>query len=133
EGVSRGGVWGNVVKIGEEIDALGVEFTSSCVGILGDGRDIRWSLGEDGEFNVKELSRMIKENTLLSDIGGQETFWNKLVPKKVNIFMWRALKGRLPVRVELDKRGVDLDSVLCPSCSWEIFSLVGLLHPNVSF
>ncbi|GKC30595.1 RNA-directed DNA polymerase, eukaryota, reverse transcriptase zinc-binding domain protein [Tanacetum coccineum] len=31
--------------------------------------------------------------------------------------MWRALKGRLPVREELDKRGIDLDSVLCPSCT----------------
>ena len=38
------------------------------------------------------------------------------MPKKVNIFVWRALKGRLPVREELDKRGVDLDSVLCPCC-----------------
>ena len=43
--------------------------------------------------------------------------WNKLVPKKVNIFVWRALKGRLPVRKELDKSGIDLDSLLCPSCN----------------
>ena len=76
----------------------------------------KWSLGEDGEFTVKELSRLIEEKILELDIGGQETIWNKLVPKKVNIFVWRALRGRLPVRVELDRRGVDLDSVLCPSC-----------------
>ncbi|GKB77668.1 RNA-directed DNA polymerase, eukaryota, reverse transcriptase zinc-binding domain protein, partial [Tanacetum coccineum] len=49
--------------------------------------------------------------------GDHETLWNKLVPKKVNIFVWRALRGRLPVRVELDRRGIDLDSVLCPSCN----------------
>ena len=59
---------------------------------------------------------MIEEKILHSDSGGQETLWNKLVPKKVNIFVWRALRGRLPVRAELDKRGVDLDSILCPSC-----------------
>lgn len=59
----------------------------------------RWSLGEDGEFKVKELSRRIEEKLLLSDSGSQETLWNKLVPKKVNIFVWRALRGRLPVRV----------------------------------
>ncbi|GKD88144.1 hypothetical protein Tco_1363651 [Tanacetum coccineum] len=35
-GVSRGGVWGDIVRSGEE---LGIEFTSSWVGILGDGRD----------------------------------------------------------------------------------------------
>ncbi|GKD86396.1 reverse transcriptase domain, reverse transcriptase zinc-binding domain protein, partial [Tanacetum coccineum] len=77
----------------------------------------RWSLVEDGEFTVKELSKLIEENILISDVGGQETLWNKLVPKKVNIFVWRALRGRLPVRVELDRRGVDLDSILCPSCN----------------
>lgn len=32
------GVWPYIVKIGEE---LGVEFTSTCRGVLGDGRDIR--------------------------------------------------------------------------------------------
>ncbi|GJX92002.1 putative RNA-directed DNA polymerase [Tanacetum coccineum] len=33
-----------------------------------------------------------------------------------------ALKGRLPVREELDKRGIDLESLLCPSCGdmWKI-------------
>ncbi|GJV56566.1 RNA-directed DNA polymerase, eukaryota, reverse transcriptase zinc-binding domain protein [Tanacetum coccineum] len=44
----------------------------------------RWTLSEDGEFTMKELTR--------------------------------ALKGRLPVREELDKRGIDLDSLLCPCC-----------------
>lgn len=54
---------------------------------------------------------------MLSESGVQETLWSKLVPKKVNIFVWRAQRGRLPVRVELDRRGVDLDAVLCPSCN----------------
>ncbi|XP_071718727.1 uncharacterized protein [Rutidosis leptorrhynchoides] len=30
--------------------------------------------------------------------------------------MWRALKNRLAVHVELDKHGINLDSVLCPLC-----------------
>ncbi|GJU96848.1 reverse transcriptase domain, reverse transcriptase zinc-binding domain protein [Tanacetum coccineum] len=185
EGLGRmGSLWVRVVKsiheacmglgdIGEDIDGLGVDFTSSCVGVMGDGRDIRikevnvmdrgfwddsrwvwewdwvrdirgrvckeledllgalqhvvvsnncrdrwrWSLDEDGKFTVKELSRLIEEKIILSDNRDQETPWNKLVPKKVNIFVWRALRRRLPVRVELDKRGIDLDSVLCPCCN----------------
>ncbi|GJX20150.1 reverse transcriptase domain, reverse transcriptase zinc-binding domain protein [Tanacetum coccineum] len=28
----------------------------------------------------------------------------------------RAVLGRLPVRVELDKKNIDLDSIFCPSC-----------------
>ena len=77
----------------------------------------RWTLGEDGDFKVKELSRLVEEKIIQVESGGQATLWNKLVPKKVNIFVWRVLKGRLPVRVELDRRGIDLDSVLCPSCN----------------
>nr|GEV03052.1 hypothetical protein [Tanacetum cinerariifolium] len=105
----------------------GSEFTSFCVGILGDGRDIRfwvdwwvddrrlcdrfsrlyhldkrkevsvmergewvdnrdrwrWSLVEHGEFTVKNLSKLIEEKILISDVGGQEMLWNKLFPKKV--------------------------------------------------
>ncbi|XP_071707958.1 uncharacterized protein [Rutidosis leptorrhynchoides] len=41
---------------------------------------------------------------------------NKLVPKKLEIFVWRVCKKRLPVKVELDKRGIDLHSVRCPLC-----------------
>ncbi|GJZ71757.1 reverse transcriptase domain, reverse transcriptase zinc-binding domain protein [Tanacetum coccineum] len=77
----------------------------------------KWTLCEDGEFKVKDLSRLIEETILHVESGTQETLWNKLVPRKVNIFIWRALKGRLLVRAELDKRGIDLDSVLCPCCT----------------
>ncbi|GJU01801.1 hypothetical protein Tco_1112139 [Tanacetum coccineum] len=66
----------------------------------------RWTLCEDGEFKVKDLSRLIEEKILHVETGTQETLWNKLVPKKVNIFVWRALKKTL-VRKELDKRGID--------------------------
>ena len=76
----------------------------------------RWTLKDDGSFKVKDLAMLIEEKMLHVGSGGQETIWNKLVPKMVNIFVWRALKGRLPVREELDKRGIDLDLVLCPCC-----------------
>ncbi|GKD26040.1 RNA-directed DNA polymerase, eukaryota, reverse transcriptase zinc-binding domain protein, partial [Tanacetum coccineum] len=161
-GRSGGGVWNGIVRIGEETNGVGLDFSSLCVGVLGDGKDIRfwvdkwvdnrrlcdrfpklyhldrrkegsvwdkgswvndvwdkwrWVLSEDGEFTVKELARLVEEKILHLENGGHETLWNRLVPKKVNIFAWMALKGRLPVRVELDKRGIDLDSVLCPCCN----------------
>nr|GEY71101.1 reverse transcriptase domain, reverse transcriptase zinc-binding domain protein [Tanacetum cinerariifolium] len=36
------GVWKDILKIGEEIDEFGIEFSLSCIGVLGDGRDIRF-------------------------------------------------------------------------------------------
>ncbi|GJY04507.1 RNA-directed DNA polymerase, eukaryota, reverse transcriptase zinc-binding domain protein [Tanacetum coccineum] len=77
----------------------------------------RWILGEDGEFSFRELASVIEEKVLRVESEGQETLWNNLVPKKVNIFVWRALRGRLPVHVKLNKREIDLDSVLCPCCN----------------
>ncbi|XP_071704916.1 uncharacterized protein [Rutidosis leptorrhynchoides] len=52
-----------------------------------------------------------------------ETFKNNLVPKKVEVFVWRARNERLLVLSELDKRGIDLHSVLCPLCDSNIESV----------
>ncbi|PWA80255.1 reverse transcriptase domain, Reverse transcriptase zinc-binding domain protein [Artemisia annua] len=86
------------------------------VNLTRDCRDSwHWNLAEDGKFKVKDLSLMVDDLCLVVG-ANQETVWNKIVPKKVNIFIWRALNGRIPVRVELNNRGIDLDSVLCPCC-----------------
>ncbi|GJW26647.1 RNA-directed DNA polymerase, eukaryota, reverse transcriptase zinc-binding domain protein [Tanacetum coccineum] len=100
--VDRGREGQDIVRIEEEMDGLGIGFTSSCRGVLGDGKDIRkW-------FTVKELARLVEEKVLRVKGGHHETIWNNLVPKKVNIFVWRALRGRLPVRVELDRRAMSI-------------------------
>ncbi|GJX64754.1 hypothetical protein Tco_0299097 [Tanacetum coccineum] len=67
---------------------VGVEFTSSCLGVLGDGMDIMF--WED---------RWVR-NRILRDR-----------------FPRLARKGRLSFRVKLDRRGIDIDSVLCALCN----------------
>ena len=196
-GFGGGGVWCNIIKIGEEMGGLGIDFSTSFVGMVGNGRDIgfwvdkwvgdtrlcdrfprlyhldsrkedrvaekgrwvdnewrwewvwvrdlrgrvmgeynellgilqnvvvskdcsdrwRWVLQDDGNFTVKALSRVVEDKILRVESGALVTLWNSWVPKKVNIFIWRLLKGRLPVREELDRRGIDLDSLLCPCCN----------------
>ncbi|GJZ88887.1 reverse transcriptase domain, reverse transcriptase zinc-binding domain protein, partial [Tanacetum coccineum] len=87
------------------------------VSISIDCRDVwRWNARDDGKFMVKTLTKMMEEKILNEENTEDETRLNRLVPKKVNIFVWRAIKGKLPVRVELDKRGIDLDTILCPCC-----------------
>ncbi|XP_071687548.1 uncharacterized protein [Rutidosis leptorrhynchoides] len=46
----------------------------------------------------------------------QETLRNNLMPKKIEDFIWRVLEKILPVRIELDKKGIDLHSIRCPIC-----------------
>ncbi|GKC69920.1 RNA-directed DNA polymerase, eukaryota, reverse transcriptase zinc-binding domain protein, partial [Tanacetum coccineum] len=48
--------------------------------------------------------------------------WNKYLPSKVNISSWRIKNQRLPTRLNLDKRGIDLHSVRCPICDDDLES-----------
>ncbi|XP_071714290.1 uncharacterized protein [Rutidosis leptorrhynchoides] len=74
-------------------------------------------------FSVRALASEIDSNLLVDSITHQGTFRNNLTPKKVEIFAWRALKKRLPIMLELDKRGIDLHSVCCPLCDDDLESV----------
>ncbi|GJR14109.1 RNA-directed DNA polymerase, eukaryota [Tanacetum coccineum] len=77
----------------------------------------RWTcdLSGDGEFKVKVIRNFIDDLFLpSSDVA---TRWVKFIPIKVNVFSWRARRDRLPTRVNLSRRGVLLDSHLCPLCN----------------
>jgi len=48
------------------------------------------------------------------------TRWNRYVPKKVNIHIWRVLLDRLPTRINLENRDIDIPSSFCPCCELEV-------------
>ncbi|GJV07585.1 hypothetical protein Tco_1345241 [Tanacetum coccineum] len=52
-----GGVWSDIARFGREIDGVGIEFTSACVGLLGDGRDgiNKWYQSLCSETLIKKL------------------------------------------------------------------------------
>ncbi|XP_071719380.1 uncharacterized protein [Rutidosis leptorrhynchoides] len=76
----------------------------------------KWVKENNGKYTTKSLSKLINTNTFGAGNTALETIKNNLVPKKVVVFIWKARRRRIPVREELDKRGVDLHSVLCPLC-----------------
>ncbi|XP_071727120.1 uncharacterized protein [Rutidosis leptorrhynchoides] len=82
-----------------------------------------WESNNGGTFTTKILTKMINAKTMGAGSNVKETLKNNLVPKKVEVFIWRARKKRIPVRVELDKRGIDLHSVRCPLCDDDIESV----------
>ncbi|XP_071690644.1 uncharacterized protein [Rutidosis leptorrhynchoides] len=77
----------------------------------------KWKLDQTGIFTTKALASILDNLRLNTPATIIKTPRNKLIPQKINIFIWRVLHGRIPTRVELDKRGVDLDSILCPLCN----------------
>ena len=45
-----------------------------------------------------------------------QTKWNKLVPIKVNVFIWRLVLDRLPFPWNLSRRGMDIPFLDCLIC-----------------
>ncbi|XP_071709226.1 uncharacterized protein [Rutidosis leptorrhynchoides] len=82
-----------------------------------------WSLANNAKFTVNHLTSIIESHAFTGSPLAQETFRNSLVPKKIKLFDWRANLKRLPVRVELDRRGIDLDSIRCPICDDDLESI----------
>nr|GEX49847.1 RNA-directed DNA polymerase, eukaryota [Tanacetum cinerariifolium] len=83
--------------------------------ILSSSKD-RWTcdLNGDGEFRVKQV-RSLLDNIFLPS-SNVPTRRVKFIPIKINIFAWRARLDRLPTRSNLMRRGVVIDSDLCPMC-----------------
>nr|GEZ88226.1 hypothetical protein [Tanacetum cinerariifolium] len=76
---------------------------------------IFYDLNGEGKFRVKDIRSFIDDTFLPSS--DSATRWVKTIPIKVNILAWRTRLDRLPTRVNLIMRGVNIDSSLCSVCS----------------
>lgn len=65
----------------------------------------------------------MRRSILQSEGVGQATMPTKLISLKIGVFACRATKKRLPVREELNKRGIDLHNMLCPCCNEGVESI----------
>ncbi|GJV72922.1 RNA-directed DNA polymerase, eukaryota, reverse transcriptase zinc-binding domain protein, partial [Tanacetum coccineum] len=72
-----------------------------------------WDMAIDGIFLVGDNRRLIDAKILPTLV--PLTSWDKTLPRKVNIFIWRLALDRLPHRLNLSARGMDIASIACPS------------------
>ena len=81
-----------------------------------EGQDeVCWGIGHDGTFTVAATRHQIDDAILPTlDVS---TMWCKILPKKVNIFLWRLNLDRIPHRFNLSRRGLKIQSISCPLCS----------------
>ncbi|GJR30645.1 RNA-directed DNA polymerase, eukaryota, reverse transcriptase zinc-binding domain protein [Tanacetum coccineum] len=75
-------------------------------------------LGFSVGFSVASARLLIHSRTL--DTDNVATRWNRSIFIKVNVFLWRLKLNKLPSRVNLDRRCIEVDSILCPSCLEDI-------------
>nr|GEW46401.1 RNA-directed DNA polymerase, eukaryota [Tanacetum cinerariifolium] len=82
--------------------------------------DDRWrcDLSGDGSFQVKEVRNCIDDMILPTH--SEVTRWVKVIPKKINVFVWRARRNCLPTRHNLTLRCVSLVSDSCPLCEGSV-------------
>nr|GFB57422.1 RNA-directed DNA polymerase, eukaryota [Tanacetum cinerariifolium] len=74
-----------------------------------------WSLDASGSFLVKSARNFI-DDIFLPKVE-VPTRWVKVIPIKVNIFTWRVYLDKIPTRLNLSTRGIDIPSILCPICN----------------
>ncbi|KAJ1283965.1 hypothetical protein BS78_03G168000 [Paspalum vaginatum] len=89
---------------------------------------LAWHLDPKGNFSVKSayvLGTKIKSHqnqkdasTSSSEEGGFDwgKIWRLDLPNKVKMFVWRMAHNALQVKLNIARRGVDLDTI-CPMCS----------------
>ncbi|GJU48215.1 RNA-directed DNA polymerase, eukaryota, reverse transcriptase zinc-binding domain protein, partial [Tanacetum coccineum] len=83
--------------------------------VLGNSKDRwSWSLSGSGDFSVASVRKLIDDKTLPEVYS--KSRWNKVVPIKVNILAWKVKLDCLPTRINISRRGMDIDSILCPIC-----------------
>ncbi|GKA58748.1 RNA-directed DNA polymerase, eukaryota [Tanacetum coccineum] len=80
----------------------------------------RTNLGLNGTFTVKDARYRIDQNILPTL--AHATTWDKSIPRKVNVFMWRLSLDRLPHRLNLSSHGMDIPAISCPSCNANVES-----------
>ncbi|GKB63873.1 RNA-directed DNA polymerase, eukaryota [Tanacetum coccineum] len=102
--------------VGRNTEALNMLLAEIGNVEVGSGEDSwQWGLHSDGSFSVGVTRKHIDDIFLPSMITSKR--WNK-----VNIFIWRLLLDRLPHRLNLSYRGLEIPSILCPVCNASVES-----------
>ncbi|GMI90570.1 hypothetical protein HRI_002726300 [Hibiscus trionum] len=84
---------------------------------------VSWKGSNDGSFSVKSVRDSVAGNNSKNKFW-KEMVWVGFAPPKVELFLCRLVRGRVPVKVELRRRGVSISGdLLCPFCRKELESI----------
>ncbi|KAJ0550731.1 hypothetical protein HanHA300_Chr07g0249221 [Helianthus annuus] len=99
-----------------EIQELGF-LSEMMVGLQLNGNRDKWDWEPEasGSFSISSCRKLL----CVGAVPYYPFEWVKWVPKKTNIFGWRAEQNRLPTLAELQKRNIYQGYIMCRSL-WEI-------------
>nr|GFA53512.1 hypothetical protein [Tanacetum cinerariifolium] len=73
-----------------------------------------WAFEGLGEFTITSVRKMI-DDFMLPEVSSKKRLI-KVVPIKVNVHAWKVKLDGLPTRLNISRRGIDIESILCPMC-----------------
>ncbi|GJY67016.1 RNA-directed DNA polymerase, eukaryota, reverse transcriptase zinc-binding domain protein [Tanacetum coccineum] len=122
--------WSRLINVGRskaKLDALILDIANLETYEGVDSDSCIWSLSHDNIFSMNSAREHIDNHTLPSF--SPSTRWCKVIPKKVNIFIWRLFLDRLPNRLNLSSRGLDIDLIACSVCNSSVESSIHAFSP----
>ncbi|KAJ9535108.1 hypothetical protein OSB04_un001812 [Centaurea solstitialis] len=113
--------WKSIIR-GRSLDDLqSLENQLSSMSFNMSGQDFwTWDLGKNGVFSVKQMTKFLQNSSDSEEDDSVCCVWNPLIPNKINIFIWRFLKEAIPVRFNLSKKGISVQSMDCILCGKDV-------------
>nr|GEY29987.1 RNA-directed DNA polymerase, eukaryota [Tanacetum cinerariifolium] len=107
-------LWARVIKALQGYDGKIGQKVKSCY------PSWYWALEGSGEFTITSVRKMT-DDFMLPKVSSK-TRWFKAIPIKVNVHAWKVKLDRLPTRLNISRRGIDIESILFPMCGKEVES-----------
>ncbi|GJU86800.1 RNA-directed DNA polymerase, eukaryota, reverse transcriptase zinc-binding domain protein [Tanacetum coccineum] len=73
-----------------------------------------WTRNSSGEFTVASVRQFIDDKICIG--GDHKTTWIRFIPNKVNIHAWKVMLNALPIKFNISRRGIQIDSIICVNC-----------------
>ena len=84
------------------------------------GDQWEWKADPSGQYTVKSACLVLwEELSEQQQDGAFEELWKLKLPSKFVIFAWRLIRDRLPTRVNLNRRQIQVGELTCPFCGGE--------------
>lgn len=74
-----------------------------------------WSLQKSREFSVASTHYLV--DLIMLSSSSIQTRWDKTVPIKVNLFVWRLFLDRHLIRLNISRSGMDISYLYCVHCN----------------
>ena len=79
-----------------------------------------WGLDTGGPYSTKAAYSFLKDDdNQVTEDSDFKSIWNLKIPPRASAFSWRLFKNRIPTKVNLRRRHVELPSYNCPLCDEE--------------